>query len=61
MATTYGYALSSEEHRPLDLVRYAQRAEELGFAFVSLSDQRLDRSPGAGAVRELEPRLPGRA
>ena len=33
-----GYALSSEEHRPMDLVRYAQRAEELGFSFVSLSD-----------------------
>jgi coenzyme F420-dependent glucose-6-phosphate dehydrogenase len=38
MATTYGYTLSSEEHRPSDLVRYAQRAEELGFSFVSLSD-----------------------
>ncbi|HEX7168929.1 MAG TPA: TIGR03557 family F420-dependent LLM class oxidoreductase, partial [Acidimicrobiales bacterium] len=36
--TEYGFALSSEEHRPMDLVRYAQRAEELGFSFVSLSD-----------------------
>ena len=35
---TYGYTLSSEEHRPTDLVKNAQRAEELGFAFVSLSD-----------------------
>jgi hypothetical protein len=27
-----GYALSSEEHPPYDLVRYAQRAEEVGFS-----------------------------
>jgi G6PDH family F420-dependent oxidoreductase len=33
-----GYALSSEEHSPNDLVRYAQRAEELGFAFALISD-----------------------
>jgi coenzyme F420-dependent glucose-6-phosphate dehydrogenase len=33
-----GYALSSEEHRPLDLVRYAQRAEEAGFGFALVSD-----------------------
>src|SRR5512145_2453450 len=33
-----GYALSSEEHRPLDLVRYARRAEESGFPFALLSD-----------------------
>ena len=38
MTTRYGYALSSEEHRPNDLVRNAQRAEELGFSFVSVSD-----------------------
>src|SRR5688500_4282381 len=37
-ATEYGYALSSEEHRPNDLVRNARRAEELGFTFVSVSD-----------------------
>lgn len=36
--TEYGYSLSSEEHRPADLVRYAQRADDLGFAFCSLSD-----------------------
>ena len=36
--TTFGYALASEEHAPLDLVRNAQRAEELGFSFVSISD-----------------------
>lgn len=33
-----GYALSSEEHRPLDLVRYARRAEEVGFRFAVISD-----------------------
>jgi G6PDH family F420-dependent oxidoreductase len=33
-----GYALSSEEHRPSDLVRYAVLAEEAGFTFAGLSD-----------------------
>ena len=33
-----GYALSSEEHAPHDLVRYAQRAEEVGFTFALISD-----------------------
>ena len=33
-----GYKLSSEEHSPADLVRYAQRAEEAGFTFASISD-----------------------
>jgi coenzyme F420-dependent glucose-6-phosphate dehydrogenase len=33
-----GYALSSEEHTPNDLVRHAQRAEEVGFAFALISD-----------------------
>ena len=33
-----GYALSSEEHLPNALVRYAQRAEEVGFAFALISD-----------------------
>ena len=36
--TTYGYWLSSEEHRPLDLVRDARRAEETGFEFAMISD-----------------------
>lgn len=35
---TIGYALSSEEHRPLDLVRNAVRAEEVGFPFALVSD-----------------------
>ena len=34
----WGYALSSEEHRPVDMVRYAKRAEELGFSFLGVSD-----------------------
>jgi coenzyme F420-dependent glucose-6-phosphate dehydrogenase len=33
-----GYALSSEEHAPHDLVRYARQAEEMGFAFALISD-----------------------
>ena len=36
--TAFGYALSSEEHRPTDLVRNAVTAEELGFDFCSISD-----------------------
>ncbi len=34
----FGYALSSEEHTPRDLVRNAQRAEEVGFTFALISD-----------------------
>ena len=33
-----GYALSSEEHLPNDLVRYARQAEETGFSFALISD-----------------------
>ena len=33
-----GYAISSEEHRPLDLVRNAALAEEAGFGFALVSD-----------------------
>ncbi len=33
-----GYALSSEEHAPDDLVRNARRAEETGFEFALISD-----------------------
>jgi G6PDH family F420-dependent oxidoreductase len=36
--TEFGYALSSEEHAPNDLVRYAQRAEATGFTFAAISD-----------------------
>lgn len=35
---TLGYALSSEEHTPNDLVRHAQRAEQVGFSFALISD-----------------------
>jgi G6PDH family F420-dependent oxidoreductase len=35
---TLGYALSSEEHTPNDLVHYARRAEETGFPFALISD-----------------------
>ena len=34
----YGYWLSSEEHQPLELVRNAARAEEVGFSFAMISD-----------------------
>lgn len=33
-----GYALSSEEHSPNDLVKYAQQAEAAGFPFALISD-----------------------
>lgn len=33
-----GYALSSEEHKPNDLVRNAVRAEKAGFSFALISD-----------------------
>src|SRR5688500_14221054 len=33
-----GYTLSSEEHRPSDLVRFARAAEGAGFDFLSISD-----------------------
>ncbi len=36
--TSFGYTLSSEEHGPAALVANAQRAEEAGFDFVSVSD-----------------------
>ena len=34
----FGYALSSEEHRPADLVANAARAEDAGFEFALISD-----------------------
>ncbi len=33
-----GYSLSSEEHPPNDLVRFARRAEEVGFTYALISD-----------------------
>jgi G6PDH family F420-dependent oxidoreductase len=38
MTWQIGYQLSSEEHRPNDLVRYARMAEDHGFAFATISD-----------------------
>src|SRR5919199_3934778 len=62
-----GYALSSEEHRPSDLVRYARRAEEVGFTFALISDHfhpwidRQGNSPFAwtviGAIAQATQRL----
>jgi G6PDH family F420-dependent oxidoreductase len=37
-AITLGYHLSTEEHSPVDLVRYARMAEDAGFEFVTMSD-----------------------
>ena len=34
----FGYALSSEEHGPAELVRFAQAAESAGFEFALISD-----------------------
>jgi hypothetical protein len=51
----FGYKLMSEEHAPADLVRNAQRAEELGFDFVSIS---ADQDAFFGFWEsELQPRL----
>jgi coenzyme F420-dependent glucose-6-phosphate dehydrogenase len=36
--TDFGYALSSEEHGPTELVENARRAEEAGFEFAMVSD-----------------------
>ena len=36
--TSIGYALSSEEHSPSDLVRHAALAEKVGFEFALISD-----------------------
>jgi G6PDH family F420-dependent oxidoreductase len=36
--TELGYAMSSEEHTPNDLVQHARRAEEVGFSFALISD-----------------------
>jgi len=35
---TLGYALSSEEHKPNQLVAHAQMAEQVGFKFLLISD-----------------------
>lgn len=62
-----GYSLSSEEVRPKELIRYAKRAEELGFGFALISDhyhpwiERQGQSPFVwsviGAISEATERL----
>ncbi|MBX5490896.1 MAG: TIGR03557 family F420-dependent LLM class oxidoreductase [Chloroflexi bacterium] len=64
---TIGYALSSEEHGPTDLVRYARQAEEAGFTHAFISDHyhpwidRQGQSPFAwtvlGAIAQVTSRL----
>jgi coenzyme F420-dependent glucose-6-phosphate dehydrogenase len=66
--TDIGYALSSEEHAPADLVRYARRAEEAGFDFALISDHYhpwIDRQGQSsfvwaviGAISQATERLP---
>jgi coenzyme F420-dependent glucose-6-phosphate dehydrogenase len=36
--TEIGFSLSSEEHTPLDIVRWAERAEQAGFGYALISD-----------------------
>jgi G6PDH family F420-dependent oxidoreductase len=65
--TAIGYALSSEEHGPRDLVANAQAAEEAGFTFALISDhfhpwiERHPHSPFVwgvlGAIAEATDRL----
>ncbi|CAN5592887.1 LLM class F420-dependent oxidoreductase [soil metagenome] len=48
-----GYALSSEEHSPLELVRNARAAEEVGFSFALISDHYhpwIERQPHSSFV-----------
>lgn len=62
-----GYSLSSEEHSPNSLVRYAKQAEEAGFSFALVSDhyhpwiERQGQSPFVwsvlGAISQATQRL----
>jgi len=65
MATvTLGYALSSEEHTPNDLVRHARLAEKAGFSFALISDHSIpgsmhrDRAYSYGASSARSPTPP---
>src|SRR5918994_7478300 len=54
--TEIGFALSSEEHTPLDMVRWAERAEQAGFTFALISDHYhpwVDRQGHSGFVWSL--------
>jgi coenzyme F420-dependent glucose-6-phosphate dehydrogenase len=58
-----GYALSSEEHRLLDLVRHARLAEEAGFSYALVSDQFhpwIDRQGESPFVRSVVGGSPSR-
>lgn len=50
-----GYALSSEEHGPLELVRNAARAEEAGFSYAQNLNEHVlgDRWPATAMRREM--------
>ena len=51
--TEIGFALSSEEHAPLDMVRWAERAEQAGFTYALISDHYhpwVDRQGHSGFV-----------
>jgi coenzyme F420-dependent glucose-6-phosphate dehydrogenase len=54
----FGYKLCSEEHTPLELVRFGRAAEGRGFAFAMISDhfQPLGRRAGGKPVRVERPR-----
>jgi coenzyme F420-dependent glucose-6-phosphate dehydrogenase len=48
--THIGYALSSEEHTPNDLVRNARMAEEAGFEYALISDHSTHGSSSRGTA-----------
>jgi coenzyme F420-dependent glucose-6-phosphate dehydrogenase len=67
MNVKLGYSLSSEEHAPKDLIRYAKMAEDTGFSFALISDhyhpwtKRQGHSPFVwntlGAISQVTSRL----
>jgi len=48
----FGYVLSSEEHRPADLIRNAARAEESGLEFALISDHNRGASAMAATISQ---------
>jgi alkanesulfonate monooxygenase SsuD/methylene tetrahydromethanopterin reductase-like flavin-dependent oxidoreductase (luciferase family) len=53
-----GYALSSEEHSPNELVENARMAEDTGFTFALISDhihRWVDRQRNSAFVRSVSP------
>jgi hypothetical protein len=57
-SVTLGYHLSTEEHPPVDLVRYAQMAESVGFRFATIAarvgDGLISTSPQSGLVEAYD-------